>query len=875
MRPRHLVFITLLTLCHPQLQGQALTNALPPAEQQPTSSTQSAASSSASSNDAQIPSSSLPDDPDQQLLPVAQPEPAPTTGVPLVASADNQTWVGNVWTGTGNVELHYRDYIMHADKVVYDRSTSDVTAQGHVQVAGGPNDVLINADHGDMRLNMHTGRFYQVTGSQGLRSSGHTVVFSTANPFLFSGRVLVQTGEGNYRLVDGSMTNCRLPKPDWQLISHVIDLANGEASTRNSIFEFLGLPLFYLPYLRHPADDTGRETGFLIPVLSNSSVKGFIVGEQFYWVINRSMDMIVGSEYYSKRGWAPNGDFRYKGPGLDHAIVRWNSLLDRGVEQPVAGTSPTQMQLVNQGGVDVVALGRKDVSPETRVAGIVEYLSSYVYRLVFNDNYSQAISSEVSSDLSLTHQHNGFIPSASLDRFQTFASSTNGDEARILHLPNLRYDVLDRPLGASPLYWRLGSSIDYLSRSEPLFHARNVGRVDFYPHLSLPFSAGGWSFVPEVAFRDTFYTGRQIPDLTGVNDGTPTISHSALNRTDLEASVDIRPPALERDFALGSSGRELRHVIEPEITYRYVGGIGAQARNVLLVDTTDIATNTNEVGLSVTQRFYLRPTSPQPCESTNQHPDKRPPLQLPDQFDPQSDQQPDELRQTEQNAKPVQPGQCAPKPREWASWQIAEKFFIDPDFGGALIPDRRNVIDSSLDLTGIAFLTGSRNFSPLISRMRFEAIDNLRIEWDLDFDPKNGRLQSDNIFAGYSWGITTVGVGHAMLNAVAENNGAASTIQSQQVQPFISIGKQSRTGFNFAANAGYDFVQNSLQYAGAQAVYNWNCCGITVGYRRFELGSIRDETQYLYSFTLANFGSVGDIRRTNSVFRDPTLPPAY
>jgi len=159
--------------------------------------------------------------------------------------------------------------------------------------------------------------------------------------------------------------------------------------------------------------------------------------------------------------------------------------------------------------------------------------------------------------------------------------------------------------------------------------------------------------------------------------------------------------------------------------------------------------------------------------------------------------------------------------------------------------------------------------------MRFEAIENLRIEWDVDFDPKTGRLDSDNIFAGYSWGNTTIGVGHAMLNAVDENNGAASTIQSQQVQPFVSIGKQSRVGFNFAANAGYDFVQNSLQYAGVQAVYNWNCCGLTFGYRRFELGSIRDETQYLYSFTLANFGSVGDIRRSNSVFRDATLPPAY
>jgi len=53
------------------------------------------------------------------------------------------------------------------------------------------------------------------------------------------------------------------------------------------------------------------------------------------------MDMIAGLEYYSKRGWAPNGDFRYKGPGLDHATVRVNALVDRGVEQPVSyGSSP-------------------------------------------------------------------------------------------------------------------------------------------------------------------------------------------------------------------------------------------------------------------------------------------------------------------------------------------------------------------------------------------------------------------------------------------------------------------------------------------------------------------------------------------------------
>jgi LPS-assembly protein len=849
MHPRNLVFITLLSLCHLQLAGQTLTNALPP----DLKSTGNADGPAADSTVAPL-APALPDDPSQEVLPLAQPEPAPVAGVPIQWEAQRQTWAGDLRILSGDVVVHYRDYILRADKVIYHQSTSELEAEGHLQVAGGPGDVVINATHGDMRLSMHTARFYDVNGSLGVRRTGRTVVYSTPTPFFFSGRVLLQTGEGSYRIVDGAMTNCRLPKPDWQLISRSIALANGHASTSNSLFKFLGVPVFYLPYLSHPVDDTGRESGLLIPVLSNSSIKGFIVGEQVYWVINRSMDMVAGSDYYSKRGWAPNGDFRYKGPGIDHLIVRWNALLDRGVEQQVSATAtpatvqpadhlpgPAGMELVNQGGVDILALGRKDISPETRIAGNVEYLSNYVYRLVFNDNYSQAVSSEVASDLSLTHAHHGFVPSIALDRFQTFASTSNGDEAKILHLPSLRYDVLDRPLQASPVYWGLASSLSYLDRSEPGFHPRNVGRFDFYPHLSVPFSAGGWNVVPEAAVRATSYTISQNPDLTGARGGIPAVSHDPLNRTDVEASVDIQPPAIERDFTLARGNMELRHVIEPEFTYRYVRGIGEQARNVLLFDTTDIATDTNEVGFSLTQRFYLRPTGEQTCAPEDVLPS----------------------------------GGCPAKPREWASWQIAQKLFIAPDFRGALIPGRRNVFDATLDLTGIAFLTSPRNVSPVTSRLRFEAIDNLRVEWDLDYDPKGGRLDADNIFAGYSWGRTTVGLGHALLNAVDENGSSASTSQSQQLQPFFSIGKPSGTGFNFAANGGYDFVLGQLQYAGAQATYNWNCCGLSFGYRRLQLGSVRDETQYLYSFTLANFGSVGDISRSKSVFRDPSLPPAY
>ena len=59
------------------------------------------------------------------------------------------------------------------------------------------------------------------------------------------------------------------------------------------------------------------------------------------------MDMVVGAEYYSKRGWAPNGDFRYKGPGLDHLTARWNALLDRGIEEPTTNHANRRGQRIS------------------------------------------------------------------------------------------------------------------------------------------------------------------------------------------------------------------------------------------------------------------------------------------------------------------------------------------------------------------------------------------------------------------------------------------------------------------------------------------------------------------------------------------------
>jgi len=90
------------------------------------------------------------------------------------------------------VEFHYRDYVLHADRVTYDRSTSEVVAEGHVQVAGGPNDVLINATMGHV-VEPATRDGLPGERVAGVKTAGRTVVYSRRIRSCF-GRVLMSDG---------------------------------------------------------------------------------------------------------------------------------------------------------------------------------------------------------------------------------------------------------------------------------------------------------------------------------------------------------------------------------------------------------------------------------------------------------------------------------------------------------------------------------------------------------------------------------------------------------------------------------------------------------------------------------------------------------
>lgn len=774
--------------------------------------------------------------------------PSKRPSVPVTIYAIEQEKNGPQYTLRGKVKIDYGTYTFFADQGSYNEDTGEVEAEGHLLLEGGPNDEHIEAARGKYNLESQTGRFEDANGSVGFRLRSRRNIFTTTNPFFFTGRVIEKTGPDHYVVTDGTVTTCELPRPKWEFAARKVDVeVGGRATIYHSNFRLEGIPILYFPLATHPVQKTPRQTGFLIPSIGRSSVRGNTIGDSFYWAINRSMDLTLGTEYFSKRGWAPDGEFRAQ--PSDNSFVQLSdfTVLDRGV----AG--------VKQGGSEAILNAEDEFRHNFRGVTNIDYLSSYVFRLAFSDVFTQVVNSEVRSQAFLSNTSGDLFINADTRRYQDFQSTTPGDVITILHAPGFEVSSVDRELGRTPFYGSFDANAEGLSRSEPGFStAPLLGRFDLSPVLAAPILFHGWSFRPELSLRDTIYTQQLIPAATTVLTQVGTVISNTLNRRSIEGSFELRPPALERVFDGEMFGRKWKHVIEPRIVYDRVAGIDNFSR-VLRFDDRDILSDTNEVEYAIVNHLYAKRTSSEPEKCA---PPGMPALIV--GAAPVPNRIPWERNRNQQPPCPK-----GPETREIVSWELAQKYFIDPTFGGALIPGRTNIFTSTVDLTGIAFLTEPRHLSPLISRLRVGTTTNSDIEWDADYDFLAGRVNSSTLLFNYRFGLFTVGAGDAFLHVPGEitNTSVAPPAEKfNQFRTVLGYGNANKRGLNAATSLGFDAVLGQVQYGSVELAYNWDCCGMSVEYRRFSLASVRNENQYRFTFSLANIGSFGNLRRGERLF---------
>jgi len=845
MTLRNRFLITAAMLCHLLVAPPLVTSQLPPAD---------TSSADAQSEESPKKTAASP------TTPCGRAFAEEANNHPTVCAIEQER-EGVIYKLHGAVEIYYESYVLKSDEATFNSDTNEATASGHFALDGGPNDDHIRASHGTYNFALETGKFYDVIGTTGLRFRANRPILTSTAPFAFTGKVVDKASPTHYLVYDGTITTCELPDPKWLFDARKVDVdVGGNAKIYRSTFDLHGVPILWLPYATHPVEKESRQSGFLMPSIGHSSTNGYEIGDAYYWAINRMMDATIGAEYFSLRGGSQRGELRLRPTETSFVDLNYFGVIDRGI-----GTPP-----LREGGENARLNAAGNIDGFRGVANI-DYLSSFLFRLAFNEVFTQAVYSEVKSQAFLSKSAGGFSVNGFAERYQNFLGTTPGQVITILHTPSFDFSGVDHQLWHTPLYWSFDASGTGLSRSEPAecstagvlqsctaaFRTANlVGRFDLNPQISLPLLFKGWSFRSDLTLHETYYTQRLVGE-NGANPGQaiddPTDRHA------VETVVQLRPPVLERVFDKEFLGRKWKHVIEPRAVYRFVTGVN-NYNNVLKFDERDILSDTNEVEYGFVTRLYAKRTSdkPEDCNSMmtaltvgGAAPESTIPWQRTNPF----------------ASRGCQPG---PPVRELVTWELAQKYFLDPTFGGALIPGERNVFTTTIDLTGVAFLTEPRHLSPLVSRLRVETSARTDAEWDMDYDFQHNRVNASTLLLNYHVGQVTVGGGDAILEipgqTLTSSSGATSSLGSAQPARFnqfraaLGYGSVNKRGFSAAGSFGFDADVNQLQFVSAQATYNWDCCGITVEYRTYTVANVRNENLFLVNFTLANIGSFGSLR---------------
>ena len=700
----------------------------------------------------------------------------------------------------GSALVETVDTQLKADEIDYNDDTGDAEARGHVHFENFETGEKLDCDHAEYNTDEKTGKFYDVSGSSPSRIQARPGLLTTNNPFYFQGQ-WAERLKDHYILYDGFITDCLIPRPWWILKGPKFIVVPGDhAIAQRAWFRLRGVPIFYMPAFYKSLKKEPRRSGFLVPNIGNSSARGKMIGFGYYWAINRSYDLSYRAQYFTTTGFAHQIDFRGQ-------VNRTT-----GYDFTFYGLQDTRGLVPSDSGALITIHAHSNLGDGWKANGELNYLTSFAFRQQFTESFNEAVSSETHSVGYVTKHWSDYGINIVAQRNVNFQSTAPGDAISTRKLPELQFSGRDHEVDVStqPFWISFDSSAGLERRSQPLFQTRQfVSRVDLAPHVTTAFRWKGIELIPSLGVRETFYdSSLDFPAAAAPGGSDSPVLGRNLLRSSRDVTVDVLLTPLERVFdAPAWMGDKVKHVVEPRITYKYVTGV-ENFDQIIRFDEADLLTDTNQVEFSLTNRLLAK----------------------------------------DKNGTVT----------DFITWQLFYDRYLDPTFGGAVVAGQKNVIESSIDLTGYAFLDGPRHQSPVVSALRLQS--RVGLEWRADYDPARQRLADSSVTVDgrihdYFWSI-----GHTDLSTSSVLAPAAN-----QLRATLGYGNNNRRGWNYGFSGFYDYLKSVLQYAQTQVTYNTDCCGFSFQYRRFNLGT-RDDTQFLVAFAISNIGTFGTLKRQERIF---------
>jgi len=199
-------------------------------------------------------------------------------------------------TADGQVEGRYQDRTLRADSVVYNLETGVVIATGNVVLIDATGSVQY-ADKLELSDELEAGTAANFTAR-------------TPTGGVTAARFVTRNEDEEIELYNAYYTACKIcneangktKKPSWRLKARRVRQDKDSRTVRynDAVFEFLGVPVFYTPYLAHPDPSANRANGFLAPFGGFSGNRGAEIETPYYWAIDDYTEATLTPRFFTK-----------------------------------------------------------------------------------------------------------------------------------------------------------------------------------------------------------------------------------------------------------------------------------------------------------------------------------------------------------------------------------------------------------------------------------------------------------------------------------------------------------------------------------------------------------------------------------------------
>lgn len=451
-------------------------------------------------------------------------------------------------TAPQGLTVTYGDATLTANKVIANRNTGEVEAEGDVTIVS--KDLVWKGDH--VIYNFKTGE-----------SKART--FATSDdPFYIRGLGLGGDQSNKvYAAVSTTITTDNYAEPSYKIQAKELFLVpNDYFEARHAVLYIGDVPVFYYPYIRkslqHHPNHWVLEPGY-------RSLYGPYLLSTYKWYYDEQLEGAVHIDYRLKRGIGFGPDLRYDLGKFGHGDIETYYVHDDEPGDDFQG----RLLPTNRGRVKFSHVAAVDTN--LLFKAVVNYQNDpLVVRDFFESEYRQNV--QPSSFVELNRFWNNWM----LDIL--VQPQVNDFFETVERFPDVKLTGFRQQLGTTPLYYESESTIGYYQRS---FSSTNAFQPDFsafrgdtYHQVLLPKTFFGWlNVTPRVGARYTYYT-----EAHGIGATTEDESRFVFN-TGAEVSFKASRVLTDAENKL-LDVRGLRHIIEPSINYVFVPRPNARPREL-------------------------------------------------------------------------------------------------------------------------------------------------------------------------------------------------------------------------------------------------------------------------------------------------------